>query len=59
MMVVWPVLGPVLSDGLLSDCGRLAGCGGFVGGGCVPWKGVLWFCLFRWLVDDPRLGGRR
>ena len=52
------MIGPVLSDGLLNGCVRLAGCGGFVGGGCVPWKGVLWFCLFRWLVDDPRLGGR-
>ena len=49
---------PVLSDGLLSGYGRLADCGGSAGAGCVPWRGVLWFSLFCWNVDDPRLGGR-
>ena len=44
--MVLAVLDPVLSDGLLSGYGRLAGCDGSVGADCVPWKGALWFCLF-------------
>ena len=56
--MVWLVLDPVLSDGLLSCYGRLAGCGGSVSAGYVPWKDVLSFCLFHSVVGGPRLGGR-
>ena len=57
--MVWPVLYTVLSYGLWSDCGRLAGCGGSVDAGCSPCIGVLWFCLLHLVVDYPRLGVRR
>ena len=56
--MVWSVPDPVLNDSLLSDCGRLVGCGGSVIAGCIPCIGVLWFCLSHLVVDGPRLGGR-
>ena len=50
MMMVWPLLDPVLSDGLLSDCGRLAGCGGSVSAGCIPCIGSA---SLVWLLVPP------